>query len=171
MQVDRGVVDDALSQLPQLYHTSLPCSITQIPTEPSAACSAQAPRPCWMRTRRSFRLSSLYPTDDEKMRFVPDFVWPLQGEAAATELNGGACASCTFPFRGRSFAYIGLCRNAKVHMWDEEVHHVTCRKHEPASGRNVNASASVVSELGVVSTKQRPSSSCASSSAPVPHIK
>ena len=106
-------LDTALAALPTAYHQSLPCSITQIPSDPGVACAARPAQPCWMRTSYTFHLNGMY---EPEARFEPDFVWALQGEAPAIEIRGGECASCSFPYRGRSFTYLGLCLRARLKL-------------------------------------------------------
>lgn len=106
-----AALDATLASLPTMFHRSLPCSITQIPTDPAVACAARPAKPCWMRTEQEFHHTSMYPPGS---LFRPDFVWALQGEAPAIELRGGDCAACSFPYRGRSFVYLGLCGRARL---------------------------------------------------------
>lgn len=68
-----------------------------------------------MRTSYTFHLNGMYEPDAQ---FEPDFVWALQGEAPAIEIRGGECASCSFPYRGRSFTYLGLCLQARLKLAD-----------------------------------------------------
>lgn len=115
MHVHGANLDTALAALPTVYHQSLPCSITQVPSDPGVACAVGPAQPCWMRTSYTFHLNGMYEPDAQ---FEPDFVWALQGEAPAIEIRGGECASCSFPYRGRSFTYLGLCLQARLKLAD-----------------------------------------------------
>lgn len=85
-----AALDATLASLPTMYHRSLPCSITQIPTDPAVACAARPAQPCWMPTEQEFHHPGMYPPGS---LFRPDFVWALQGEAPAIELRGGECTA------------------------------------------------------------------------------
>ena len=133
-----GSRDEAILSLPTLHHLSLGCSVTQVATEPSAACDAPAAHPCWVPTDAAFRLSG----EVDAGSFAPDVLWPLQGEASATgELSGGDCASCSVPYRGRSFVYIGLCRRATIHVDGDSIRRVACHKTSTRPGSDEDISS------------------------------